>query len=189
MAKDESYTPYWVINAVKSVLGIVELDPTSNGLGRIATHSITLEQDCFKTDWKPYLWSERTVFLNPPYSKGGTFVKALWNYIDSGSVKSAITLTLPGLLHNKNDAWMFSSPYCRLLAFPTGRINYQNNGESNPRDALITLWSHDAELDNRFIEVFQNLVAPRDSSSRVTGALITRPFLKIEDTQQVSLDL
>jgi hypothetical protein len=189
MAKDESYTPSWVINAVTSVLGSIELDPTSNGLGGIATHSITAGMDCFKTDWRQYLTSKHTVFLNPPYSKGGVFVKALWNYLDSGVVKSAITLTLPGLLHNKNDSWMFSSPYCRLLAFPTGRINYHNNGKSNDRDALIALWSHNDKLDNRFIEVFQNLKAPLGSGSRVTGALITRPFLKIEDTMQVSLDL
>lgn len=189
MARDESYTPSWVIEAVTSVLGSIELDPTSNGLGGIATHSITAVMDCFKTDWSPYLTSERTVFLNPPYSKGGVFVKALWNYLDSGVVKAAITLTLPGLLHNKKDSWMFSSQYCRLLAFPTGRINYQNNGKSNDRDALIALWSNSSELDNRFIEVFQNLESPIGSDSRVTGALITRPFLKIEDTIQVSLDL
>lgn len=179
--KDESYTPTFVIDCARAALGgVIDLDPTSNGLGGIATNAITAEQDCFATEWQPLLGRDRTVFLNPPYSTGGKFVEELWRYLDDGVVTAAITLTLPGLMQNKASSWMFSSEYCRVLAHPVGRIQYINSGTSNPRDALFALWTGkhvDPELiERRFVEQLQNLTAPIGSGSRINGCLITRPM-------------
>jgi hypothetical protein len=180
MARDESYTPTWVVNAVKEVVGDIALDPTGNGQGLIAYSEITQEQNTFTTDWTPYLSESDTVFMNPPYSKGSTFVDELWKYLDLGVVDVAITLTLPGLLHNKSSAWMFSSAYCHAIAFPCGRINYENNGDSNPRDALFALWCGSdcdwgAEATGLFAYTFSRLKSPTGSGSRVNGCLVAYP--------------
>lgn len=170
--KNESYTPDWVIQAVRQVLGAIELDPTSNGLGNIAKHQITIKEDCFWSDWRQYLLHSKTVFLNPPYSNGGLFVKELVKYCDSDSIHSAISLTLPGLLHNKHSSFLFKHEYCSLIALPTGRINFDNNSTQNPRDSMFTLWTKDDDVKQRFIQFFKNLESPENSTSRVRGCLI-----------------
>jgi hypothetical protein len=180
MARDESYTPKWVVDAVKEVVGDIALDPTGNGQGLIAYSEITQEQNTFTTDWTPYLSESDTVFMNPPYSKGSTFVDELWKYLDLGVVDVAITLTLPGLMHNKSSGWMFSSRYCRVIAFPCGRINYENNGNSNDRDALFALWvgrdcDWEEDVTNRFVRIFSKLKSPIGSGSRVNGCLVAYP--------------
>lgn len=172
--KNESYTPDWVIQAVKQVLGTIELDPTSNGLGLIAKHQITIKEDCFNTTWVQYLTCSKTVFLNPPYSNGGLFVKELVKYCNRDSVHAAISLTLPGLLHNKKSSYLFKTEYCSLIALPTGRINFDNNSTRNPRDSMFTLWTKDDAVKQRFIQVFENLESPTNNVSRVKGCLILR---------------
>lgn len=192
MARDESYTPMWVADAVKDMLGEVHLDPTGNGKGLIAQHEITQEQNTFSTDWSPYLPQFSTVFMNPPYSKGSAFVDELWKYLDLGKVGTAITLTLPGLLHNKSSAWMFSSVYCKAIAFPCGRINYENNGNSNDRDALFALWcgrdcGWTEDAVTRFTRIFSNLKSPVGSGSRVNGCLVAYPHAMPSPDRQLGL--
>ena len=172
--KNESYTPDWVIQAVRKVLGTIELDPTSNGLGLIAKHQITVKDDCFNTDWNQYLTHSKTVFLNPPYSNGGKFVNELIRYCDNGGIHAAISLTLPGLLHNKNSSALFKQGYCSLIALPTGRINFDNNSTRNPHNSMFTLWTKDDEVKQRFIQVFEQLESPQNNVSRVKGCLILK---------------
>ena len=176
--KDESYTPDWLIKSVTDVLGVIELDPTANGQVNHGVHNLTQSDNCFIQDCSKFLIYHKTVFMNPPYSNGGLFLSEMYKYLDKGSLDYAITLTLPGLMHNKKSSLLFSTCFCKSLALPIGRINFENNGNSNDRDSLITLWSRFDDKTNVFQMVFRNLTSPlktRSKVPRVKGCLILTP--------------
>ena len=65
---NEWYTPLWVIEMVKRVIGEIELDPASHPVPQQwigATKWYSKEQNGLQKAW------EGTVFLNPPYGKTG----------------------------------------------------------------------------------------------------------------------
>jgi hypothetical protein len=187
--KDESYTPDWVVKAVKHVLMSIELDPTSNHFVKLGVHNYTQHDNCFVQDWSKHLTDHKTVYMNPPFSQGGLFLSELHKYLTNGAIDYAITLTLPGLLHNKKSSWMFSSKFCKSLAFPIGRINFENNGNSNDRDALFTFWSNNDDKTDQFNSVFRDLKSPLlNRVHRVNGSLITQPMhSKVEPETQTSI--
>jgi hypothetical protein len=187
--KDESYTPNWIVNAVKDVLISIELDPTSNSFVKLGVNNYTQHDNCFVQDWSKHLTEHKTVYMNPPFSQGGLFLSELHKYLKNGAIDYAITLTLPGLLHNKKSSWMFSSKFCKSLAFPIGRVNFENNGNSNDRDALFTFWSNHDDKTDKFNSVFRELKSPLlNRVHRVNGCFITQPLhSKVEPDIQTGI--
>ena len=152
LMKDQRYTPSWVWQLAEDCLGKIDLDPTAAPDPKFwrATKNITEEMDCFIESWgKP-----QTVFMNPPYSNSEKFLDvfaaraALCNF-------RGITLTLPGVLHNKGTSQILR---CAIkdgaltgACFTTGRIQFLNTGNSNDRDSLFLYWGARIDL---FCDVF-----------------------------------
>jgi hypothetical protein len=97
---NEWYTPPWVIELVREVLGEIWLDPASNDHAQQwikARRYYTVEDDGLSLPW-----ASETLFLNPPYGKTGSRSnQEIWmSYLISqlpyiGSC-IALTKTVPG---------------------------------------------------------------------------------------------
>ena len=95
---NDRYTPSAVIEAVRNVLGTIDLDPASCAVANQAVQArkyYTIEDDGLKQEW------HGKVFLNPPYIQPLLilFAKKLVSEYESGNVTEAILLT-----HNWTEA-------------------------------------------------------------------------------------
>jgi len=154
---DQRYTPKQETDRVVRYLGSIGLDPTANPQKTVPARShITEKQDCFLTDWSEALAIEPTLFMNPPYSDSSKFLHRMAGYLRSNELRSAVTLTLSGVLQNKS-----TQPLIKELAIavccPFGRINFVGGGNSNDRDVVWIAWGVDADV-NRFRDCFDGLV-------------------------------
>lgn len=152
---DERYTPSYIIERVIKVLGKIELDPTSNSLKSIpADRHLTITENCLTTDWK----NPKTVFMNPPYSNSHLFLNRLFDQYNKYKF-NAISLTLPGILHNKKTSEIlkeFTASNDLLICTYTGRIQFNNSGTSNNRNSLFTCIG-DENCLNTFYNVFKDI--------------------------------
>jgi hypothetical protein len=88
----EWYTPLHCVDAVKAVLEVIELDPASSDEANRTIQALryfTKRDDALK-----HVWKAKTVFLNPPYSKGiiDQFVSKLCLHYNCGDIVEAIAL-------------------------------------------------------------------------------------------------
>ncbi len=88
---DEWFTPVEIMEAVRDVLGTIDLDPASCDEAQEtvrATRYFTAENDGLKQEWRG------RVLLNPPYSHPliGRFMKKLCSEVKAGHVSAAIQL-------------------------------------------------------------------------------------------------
>jgi DNA N-6-adenine-methyltransferase (Dam) len=145
---DQRYTPFSEVEKVRLALGgAIGLDPCSNPDKTItAHHHITESDDCFSTDWEPFLTGPATAFMNPPYSGSAPFIAEWCKYIESGAIHVGITLTLAGLVFNKSTQGLVKK-HAKAICFPFGRINFVGGGSSNDRDVVYVLWGKNADVD------------------------------------------
>jgi phage N-6-adenine-methyltransferase len=121
----EWYTPEQYIEAARSVMGGIDLDPASHIAAQRtvqADHYFTAADDGLKLDWYGRVW------LNPPYAQPlmQNFVRKLVAEHANGNVGQAIMLT-----HNYTDtAWFHEAQAGALLCFTRGRISFV--GASGP---------------------------------------------------------
>lgn len=91
---NEWYTPLWLLKSVRNAMGgTIELDPASSEIANSlvqAAQYYTVEDDGLL-----HSWHCKTLFLNPPYSRGlvGKFTEKLRFEVESGNVGEAILLT------------------------------------------------------------------------------------------------
>jgi hypothetical protein len=154
---DERYTPKLWIDRVVQALGHIDLDPTADARKNVpAVNHITAEQNCLTTDWKPLLsWEDGTAFMNPPYSDSKPFLERWAFYLEADILLEGITLTLSGVIHNKRTQPIVAK-YAKAVAFPFGRINFDNGGESNNRDVCFILWGDTSDGIERFRDAFKD---------------------------------
>jgi phage N-6-adenine-methyltransferase len=121
----EWYTPERYIEAARTVMGGIDLDPASHDAAQRtvqADHHFTAADDGLKLDWYGRVW------LNPPYAQPlmQNFVRKLVSEHANGNVGQAIMLT-----HNYTDtAWFHEAQAGALLCFTRGRISFV--GASGP---------------------------------------------------------
>ncbi len=118
--ENEWFTPAKYIEAARSVMGGIDLDPASNP---IAQQVIQASQFFTKTDdGLAQYWSGR-VWLNPPYAQPliGQFVEKLVSDFTARDVSEAILLT-----HNYTDtAWFHrAASMASEICFTKGRIRF-----------------------------------------------------------------
>lgn len=125
---DEWYTPGWVIEAARRVMGEIDLDPASCELAQEVVGAglyWTKRQDGCRTAWWGRVW------LNPPYSAPGAFVEKLIEEYTHGNVKQAVVL-----LNNSTETRWFQR---LLMRFPVCFFNQR-----------LAFWRHDhAEVGAR----------------------------------------
>jgi ParB family chromosome partitioning protein len=146
---DEWYTPRHVIEAARSVLGGIDLDPASCATAQEVVQAgtyYTREQDGLSLPWFGRVW------LNPPYSTPlmGKFTGRLRQEYNAGTVDAAVLMAF-----NMTDtAWarplLMDYPVCftsgRIRCYRTGSVN-----DSPPRGNMFFYLGPDVA---RFTEVF-----------------------------------
>ncbi len=120
--ESEWYTPKEIIEAVREVLGGIDLDPASHPDAQAviqATRFFTAEDDGLSQEWAGRVW------LNPPYSQPliGEFCEKLIKHVLAGQVPEAITLT-----NNATEtAWATELLHlASAVCFPVGRVRFWN---------------------------------------------------------------
>ncbi len=121
----EWYTPAKYLDAVRRVLGGIELDPAScEKANRVVQASRFFTVDC---DGLSQEWDSRSVFLNPPYgTRNGKSNQGLWSQkliveFEAGRTKSAILLVNA----NTSEKW-FKPLFNYSICFTDHRIRFTN---------------------------------------------------------------
>jgi len=128
MANDEWFTPTPVLDAVRDVLGTIDLDPASCKAAQRrvqASTYYTIMDDALNQPW----WGR--IFMNPPYSRGkiGLFIDKLLEAFASGHVKEAIAL-----VDNCADTKWFrkAARAASMMCFTEGRIRFIRPDGTSP---------------------------------------------------------
>jgi len=124
--ENEWYTPKAYIDAARSVLGEIDLDPATSSFAQRrvkAEEFFTIDDDGLAKEWKGRVW------LNPPYAQPyiAQFAAKMVAEVAAGRVKSAIMLT-----HNYTDTSWFHEAVsaCAAICFTRGRVKFeQSNGD------------------------------------------------------------
>jgi hypothetical protein len=146
----EWYTPALYVEAVRSVLGGIDLDPASC---EIANKVVQAETYYTKAqDGLSHPWTGR-VFLNPPYQrKAGDFIQRLCDSHSTGLVSSAIAL----VNSNCTDTAWFQPLFDYPLCFVQGRVDFDTDGrdeDSGPTHG--TLFAYLGADVKRFVDRFE----------------------------------
>jgi phage N-6-adenine-methyltransferase len=152
---DEWYTPRWVLDGVRRVLGQIDLDPASNpGTPNVeAASHFTREEDGLALPWRG------RVFLNPPWSQTARWMVKLIEEVDAGRVIEAIALVRAlGLETRWYQRYLTDARVA--VCFLRGRVNYiagagQPNCSPTQGSALLYVGPH----RDRFADVFGGLGA------------------------------
>ncbi len=117
---NEWYTPSEIIEAARSVLGVIDVDPASTKkVNKVVKAKIfyTKETDGLTKKWKGNVW------MNPPYARllVRQFMATIVHKIESGEVTQAIVL-----VNNATETEWFKklADICSVVCFPTGRIKF-----------------------------------------------------------------
>jgi phage N-6-adenine-methyltransferase len=120
---NEHYTPAKYIEAVRSVLGEIDLDPAScEEANRVvkATVFFTKDDDGLAKEWVGRVW------LNPPYGdEVGKFIAKLTSEINAGNVDAAVVLVNA---HCTDTIW-FQPLWDGCQCFTNHRINFTGDDE------------------------------------------------------------
>jgi phage N-6-adenine-methyltransferase len=116
----EWYTPAEYVEAARSVMGGIDLDPASSDIAqrtvRAATY-YTEDNDGLAQPWRKRVW------LNPPYARDAIdrFVRKLLDEHAAGNVPEAVLL-----VDNRTDTdwWQEASGQASALCFTDGRIQF-----------------------------------------------------------------
>jgi len=149
----EWYTPADYINAARSVMGGIDLDPASNPEANKVVQAgtyFTAEMNGLSRPWFGRVW------LNPPYGAAcAAFIERVVRSYALGEIDQAIVL----VNSNSNDTQWFRPLWDQLLCFSYGRVNFYgpNGQESGPTHGSCFVYFG---LDEgKFSEVFHEIGA------------------------------
>ena len=116
----ENYTPSEYIEAARSVMGGIDLDPASNMLAQETVKAAEWydeSENGLLQDW------QGRVFLNPPYAHPTVahFIDKLCDHVQARDVGAAVLLT-----NNNTDTkcWHRAASLASAVCFTLGRINF-----------------------------------------------------------------
>ena len=149
---DERYTPAWLTEAVRQVMGGIDLDPASSTQANLtvqAARFYTRETDGLKNHW------EGRIFLNPPFSTGlRPWVEKLAAEIQAGRVGQAFVIGPTDMLTHLASKW-FRVLIEGSLFLPGERIEFLDPAtgrRTGPRFGVFcSYWGPEQRL---FVRVF-----------------------------------
>ena len=129
---EEWFTPKTIVDAARSVLGRIDLDPAScqqaNAVVKAGRY-FTVKDDGLRQAWRG------RVFLNPPYSrvKIQTFIEKLIAHVENGTVTEAIVV-----VNSEVEVKWFRSlaAVSAAVCFPTGRVRFWKPGKGTGTSPL-----------------------------------------------------
>ena len=146
----EWYTPAYIAEAARRVLGTIDLDPASSEAANKtiqATRYFTRADDGLLLPWHGNVW------LNPPYQgQAGAFVTKLVKSHEAGDVPAAITL----ISAMTTDTGHFRQLWDHLLCFVYGRIKFDSEGGSGSSNTagsvLVYLGPERDKFQDEFVQ-------------------------------------
>ena len=133
---DEWYTPAWLIDMTREVIGEIDLDPASSDEAQTivkAKRHWTKMQNALNLNWIVNIngpnWSPSRVFLNPPYSHPlvEQFIDKLLQQIEKGHVSEAILL----VNNNTETAWWHkAAAAANAILFFRSRVFFWRPGQA-----------------------------------------------------------
>jgi hypothetical protein len=149
----EWYTPPEVIDRVRAVLGLIDLDPASCDAAQQvvgATTYYTVADDGLRQPWTG------RVFCNPPYKTPeiARFIGKLVAELDADHITEAILLVNAT---TETDWFQFVAPRATLICFPDGRLHFTSathTGTSSCYGQALLYFGPHVE---RFAEVFASM--------------------------------
>lgn len=127
---DEWYTPALYIEAARTLMGGIDLDPASCIAAQAVVKAddyFTKEQDGLSQDWCTEDGDPARIWCNPPYSTKGiqSFAEKIIKEAERGNIKEAVILT-----NNCTDAGWFVDLANRYpLMFSRGRVPFWYPGQ------------------------------------------------------------
>jgi hypothetical protein len=123
----EWYSPRSIVEAARTVLGRIDLDPASCDVANEvvkARRIFTVKDDGLRHPWRG------RVFMNPPYSPNarcGRFIDKLVAHVRDESVSEAVVV-----LNNSTEVLWFKtlSTVATAICFPTGRLRFWKPGQT-----------------------------------------------------------
>lgn len=148
----EWYTPGEIIDAARSVLGEIDLDPASSDKAQEtvkATKYHTVDESGLTRKWAGRVW------LNPPYTSDllVQFAAKLCKHVSGSDVSQAIML-----VNNATETKWFQecASLCAAVCFPASRVKFldENGKPGAPLQGQAILYFGD--LSAKFINAFRN---------------------------------
>lgn len=143
---NEWYTPAEYINAARSVMGTIDLDPASNEYANETVRASTYyteETNGLEKEWFGNIW------LNPPYSTA--LIKEFSDKVATSSFDQAIIL-----VNNATDTSWFKTLVSKASAivFTSGRIRFEKRDGAKGAPLQGQAFLYCGENPQRFIDVF-----------------------------------
>jgi phage N-6-adenine-methyltransferase len=150
---DECYSPAWLVDAVREVMGMIDLDPASSAEANTTVRAAKIYTR--ETDGLKNLWQGR-VFLNPPFSTGlRPWVEKLTGEIQARRVEQAFVIGPADMLTRLGHQW-FRVLISGSLLLPHKRIEFLDPATGRwtvPRfGTFASYWGAD---QRRFVRVFR----------------------------------
>jgi len=150
-ASHEWYTPEQYLEAVRGVLGGIDLDPASCAEANKTVMAETYydaNQDGLSQPWRG------RIFLNPPYgSAGPPFIERLISELKSGNVTEAVVLVNS---HATETSW-FQPLFGGVLCFTDHRIDFVSpTGEAQCGSTHGSCFVYFGDNEKDFIRIFRN---------------------------------
>lgn len=146
----EWYTPPEYLDAARSVLGGIDLDPASSELAQQTVQAgayFTVEDNGLAREWSGRVW------LNPPYKQPyiADFMRKISEEVTSGRVSEAIALT-----HNYTDTEWFHVGVlaCSAVCFTRGRVKFISSDGEIAAPTQGQAFFYFGRNVHRFAEVF-----------------------------------
>lgn len=146
---DEWYTPQWVVDAVKEVLGQIDLDPATNDIANQVIGAKSIFNQC--QDGLKYTWHGK-VFLNPPFSRGN--VQKFVNKLHIEYIKGYVTEAI--LILNSSTETKISQMMLRKysVCFLNRRIKFWNPTKTQTQNRSPQLIFYLGNNQQKFESVF-----------------------------------
>jgi ParB family transcriptional regulator, chromosome partitioning protein len=149
-ASDGWYTPPWVIEKVRTVLGSIDTDPATCAAAQAVVQAVTwyteVENGLLHT-WTGRLW------LNPPYSGPAKWTDKALMHFTNGDISAALILTNS---YTETGWWQRLAAQGMMLFF-SGRMNFWHPLKTATQNRTGQTLCYLGPDRSRFVDVFGEL--------------------------------